>query len=181
MGRRRIASAKSAAAGTTVAAPVEQAEERSGSHDPARGNGSAADPDSTEKVKTIRRRGKTQQGLPEGWIVDDEGFVVPGLALNGLLDLRRHERSLPLGGQTAPGGQLMLRSILVALDETPASSAAQRLVIDMARRFDCQITGITILDRAYSRRPRRSASGAWRSRSIVHAPTGPEKSLLLAA
>jgi nucleotide-binding universal stress UspA family protein len=47
----------------------------------------------------------------------------------------------------------MLRSILVALDATPASSAAQTLAIEMARRFDCQITGITILDRAYITAP----------------------------
>jgi hypothetical protein len=78
VGRRRIASAKSAAVGPAVAAPADQVEPRSGSHDPAGGNGSATDPDSGEKVKTIRRKGKTQQGLPEGWIIDDEGFVVPG-------------------------------------------------------------------------------------------------------
>ena len=47
----------------------------------------------------------------------------------------------------------MLRSILVALDATPASSAAQALAIEMARRFDCQITGIAILDRAYITAP----------------------------
>ncbi len=40
-------------------------------HDPA-GNGAA------DKVKATRRSRKTQQGLPEGWIIDDEGFVVPG-------------------------------------------------------------------------------------------------------
>jgi Universal stress protein family len=47
----------------------------------------------------------------------------------------------------------MLRSILVALDATPVSSAAQTLAIELARRFDCQITGITILDRAYITAP----------------------------
>jgi hypothetical protein len=31
-----------------------------------------------ERPKPLRRSRKTQQGLPEGWIIDDEGFVVPG-------------------------------------------------------------------------------------------------------
>ena len=43
----------------------------------------------------------------------------------------------------------MLRSILVALDATEASSQAQQLAIEMARRMDCQITGLAILDRAH--------------------------------
>jgi nucleotide-binding universal stress UspA family protein len=47
----------------------------------------------------------------------------------------------------------MLRSILVALDATPASSAAQRLAIDLAKRLECQITGIAILDRGYITAP----------------------------
>ena len=47
----------------------------------------------------------------------------------------------------------MLRSILVALDETPASSQAQQLAIDMAKRLDCQITGLAILDRAHITSP----------------------------
>ena len=47
----------------------------------------------------------------------------------------------------------MLRSILVALDSTPASSAAQGLAIEMARRLRCQITGIAILDRSYITAP----------------------------
>lgn len=47
----------------------------------------------------------------------------------------------------------MLRSILVALDATPASSAAQTLAIDLAKRLGCQITGIAILDRGYITAP----------------------------
>lgn len=47
----------------------------------------------------------------------------------------------------------MLRSILVALDATPASSAAQTLAIDLAKRLECQITGIAILDRGYITAP----------------------------
>ena len=47
----------------------------------------------------------------------------------------------------------MLRSILVALDATQASSQAQRLAIEMAKRLDCQITGLAILDRAHITSP----------------------------
>jgi nucleotide-binding universal stress UspA family protein len=47
----------------------------------------------------------------------------------------------------------VLRSILVALDDTAASSAAQQLAIDLAKQFDCQITGIGILDRAHITSP----------------------------
>lgn len=47
----------------------------------------------------------------------------------------------------------MLRSILVTLDATPASSAAQRQAIDLAKRHDCQITGVAILDRAHITAP----------------------------
>jgi len=48
---------------------------------------------------------------------------------------------------------VVLRSILVALDATPASSAAQTLAIDLAKRLECQITGIAILDRGYITAP----------------------------
>jgi nucleotide-binding universal stress UspA family protein len=47
----------------------------------------------------------------------------------------------------------VLRSILVALDETEASSQAQKLAIEMAKRMDCQITGLAILDRAHITAP----------------------------
>lgn len=47
----------------------------------------------------------------------------------------------------------MLRSILVALDATPASSAAQELAIDFARKFECEITGLAILDREHITSP----------------------------
>ncbi len=43
----------------------------------------------------------------------------------------------------------MLRSILVALDSTPASAAAQRLAVDLAKRHDCDLTGFAVLDRAH--------------------------------
>lgn len=47
----------------------------------------------------------------------------------------------------------MLRSILVALDATPASSAAQEIAIEIARRYECMITGLTVLDRAHITAP----------------------------
>jgi hypothetical protein len=43
----------------------------------------------------------------------------------------------------------VLRSILVALDETAASAAAQQLALRLAKRFASQITGLAVLDRAY--------------------------------
>jgi nucleotide-binding universal stress UspA family protein len=47
----------------------------------------------------------------------------------------------------------VLRSILVALDATQASSQAQQLAIDLAKRLDCQITGLAILDREHITAP----------------------------
>lgn len=47
----------------------------------------------------------------------------------------------------------MLRSILVALDETPASTAAQEFAIEIARAQRCAITGLTVLDRAHITAP----------------------------
>jgi nucleotide-binding universal stress UspA family protein len=47
----------------------------------------------------------------------------------------------------------LLRSILVALDATPSSTAAQELAIEIARRCQCTITGLTVLDRAHITAP----------------------------
>jgi nucleotide-binding universal stress UspA family protein len=47
----------------------------------------------------------------------------------------------------------LLRSILVALDATPASTAAQKLAIEIARRCGCTITGLTVLDRPHITAP----------------------------
>lgn len=47
----------------------------------------------------------------------------------------------------------MLRSILVALDGTAASAAAQQLALRLTKRFGSQITGIAVLDRAYITAP----------------------------
>ena len=43
------------------------------------GNGASADVEATPRAKAARRgRKPKQQGLPEGWVIDEEGFVVPG-------------------------------------------------------------------------------------------------------
>lgn len=47
----------------------------------------------------------------------------------------------------------MLRSVLVALDATPSSTAAQQLAIEVAKRYQCAITGLAILDRAHITAP----------------------------
>lgn len=47
----------------------------------------------------------------------------------------------------------MLRSILVALDETPASASAQHLAVRLAEKFQSQITGLAVLDRSYIAAP----------------------------
>jgi hypothetical protein len=77
LGRRRIPSAKPAAA-PPPPAQDDPAEPSTGGHDAEGGNGAAADAESGDKAKATRRSRKTQQGLPEGWIIDEEGFVVPG-------------------------------------------------------------------------------------------------------
>lgn len=48
---------------------------------------------------------------------------------------------------------MVLRSILVALDSTSASSVAQNLALDLAKRRQCQITGIAVFDRAHITAP----------------------------
>ena len=76
-GRRRLPSAQPAAAPPPAPAEDDLAGPPAGAHDAEGGNGAAADAESREKAK-VRRSRKTQQGLPEGWIIDEEGFVVPG-------------------------------------------------------------------------------------------------------
>jgi hypothetical protein len=77
---RRIASAPPAAASPPAAAEDDRAGPPAGARDAEGGNGAASDADaeSRDKAKATRRSRKTQQGLPEGWIIDEEGFVVPG-------------------------------------------------------------------------------------------------------
>lgn len=47
----------------------------------------------------------------------------------------------------------MLRSILIALDETAASTAALEFAIGLARRLRAEITGLAVLDRAHITAP----------------------------
>jgi nucleotide-binding universal stress UspA family protein len=47
----------------------------------------------------------------------------------------------------------VLRSVLVALDATGASAAAQRVALSLAKRFGSQITGMAVLDRGYITAP----------------------------
>jgi hypothetical protein len=79
---RRIASAPPAAASPPAAPEDDRAGPPAGGHDAEGGNGAAGDADadaeSRDQAKATRRSRKTQQGLPEGWIIDEEGFVVPG-------------------------------------------------------------------------------------------------------
>ena len=43
------------------------------------GNGASANAETTPRAKAAGRGRKAkQQGLPEGWVIDEEGFVVPG-------------------------------------------------------------------------------------------------------
>jgi hypothetical protein len=68
IGRRRIGPRVAA---MPAPADASEATPAASTHDQA-GNGAA------DKARVARRSRKTQQGLPEGWIIDDEGFVVPG-------------------------------------------------------------------------------------------------------
>jgi hypothetical protein len=72
IGRRRASGLGPRVA--AMPAPVEAGEPppTASAHDQAGNNGAA------DKARAARRSRKTQQGLPEGWIIDDEGFVVPG-------------------------------------------------------------------------------------------------------
>jgi hypothetical protein len=47
------------------------------SPDPGSGNGSPTTATAQARGKIARRTRKTKDGLPEGWVIDDEGYVVP--------------------------------------------------------------------------------------------------------
>lgn len=71
--RRRSAATKPA---VSVAAPAPTPGNADAApNDEHAGNGAV---DAEEKTKPVRRSRKTKSGLPEGWIIDEEGFVVPG-------------------------------------------------------------------------------------------------------
>jgi hypothetical protein len=61
--------------------PAENAEPAAGAAstgpDPGSGNGSLATASAQARAKVARRTRKTKDGLPEGWVIDDEGYVVP--------------------------------------------------------------------------------------------------------
>jgi hypothetical protein len=47
------------------------------SPDPTGGNGSSPAVTTEPRRRTVRRTRKTKDGLPEGWVVDEDGYVVP--------------------------------------------------------------------------------------------------------
>jgi hypothetical protein len=60
-------------------APDGDATARTGSigPDPTGGNGSSPAVTAEPRRRVVRRTRKTKDGLPEGWVVDDDGYVVP--------------------------------------------------------------------------------------------------------
>ena len=50
--------------------------EESASRDPDSGNGATSAP-AEPRPKLVRRTRKSKDGLPEGWVIDEEGYVVP--------------------------------------------------------------------------------------------------------
>jgi hypothetical protein len=79
----RRAGRSSALAGNRVAeAPAQmrrQADEHGDGHPvhSATGNGAADETAKDNPAKATRRGRKTEDGLPEGWVIDEEGYVVP--------------------------------------------------------------------------------------------------------
>jgi hypothetical protein len=72
--RRSTATLNAPALPPTPAAPAPAADAGPGDEQQD-GNGVVAE---APEKKAPRRSRKTQTGLPEGWIIDEEGFVVPG-------------------------------------------------------------------------------------------------------
>jgi hypothetical protein len=69
----RTANADGASRGTG-----HQTNEESSASAPLAGNGSTGEAAIAGPVKAARRRGrKTKDGLPEGWVIDEDGYVVP--------------------------------------------------------------------------------------------------------
>lgn len=57
-------------------APEAAAAEESISRDPGSGNGATSAP-AQPRPKVAGRTRKNKDGLPEGWVIDEEGYVVP--------------------------------------------------------------------------------------------------------
>jgi hypothetical protein len=62
---------------TVAPTPAEASPAAPASDEPSPAGNGAAAAEAAER-KAPRRSRKTQTGLPEGWIIDEEGFVVPG-------------------------------------------------------------------------------------------------------
>ena len=82
--RRGVRSSARAAAradrsGSDPAPPAaeEPAKEEARNADGRAGNGGASEPGPEERAKATRRGRKTKDGLPEGWVINEEGYVVP--------------------------------------------------------------------------------------------------------
>jgi hypothetical protein len=54
-----------------------EARAESSDPDPAGGNGAASTDAAEARRKVVRRTRKTKDGLPEGWVIDEDGYVVP--------------------------------------------------------------------------------------------------------
>lgn len=72
--RRRAPAAKP----TVVAGPAPEPERAPAARSEEHAGNGAGGAETEDSGKPIRRSRKTKAGLPEGWIIDDEGFVVPG-------------------------------------------------------------------------------------------------------
>jgi hypothetical protein len=81
---RAAESAFSTAATDPSPAQSQPVEPRAEPHDRTaehhEGNGAAAEAEDGPRAKSTTRRTRKpkHQGLPEGWVIDEEGFVVPG-------------------------------------------------------------------------------------------------------
>jgi hypothetical protein len=73
------AAARAAPGGPDPAPPaVEEAtKEEAPNPDRRAGNGGGSEPGPEEQAKATRRGRKTKDGLPEGWVINEEGYVVP--------------------------------------------------------------------------------------------------------
>jgi hypothetical protein len=60
--------------------------------------------------------------------------------------------SVMLGGTQSPGSRIM-RSLLVALDNTPAGAATIKLALSLATRHRATLTGLGVLDIDYLTSP----------------------------
>jgi hypothetical protein len=71
---------RSGGAGPEEASRGESNQTRVDAHEgaPPAGNGATGEAMTEGRARAVRRRGrKTKDGLPEGWVIDEDGFVVP--------------------------------------------------------------------------------------------------------